>query len=83
LRHATLFTRDLGFYDRALCHLRYCIVVLGVSKTDVAKFVVRTLRHPKLNTQKKRVGKVVRAVATGIRFWASTTAPEQALAWPK
>ncbi|HXP63517.1 MAG TPA: hypothetical protein VN829_23640 [Dongiaceae bacterium] len=25
LRRPTLFTRDLGFYDRALCHLRYSV----------------------------------------------------------
>jgi hypothetical protein len=31
-RRTTFFTRDLGFYDRSLCHGRYCLVCLAVSK---------------------------------------------------
>lgn len=35
-RRTTLFTRDLGFYDRNLCHRRYCLVWRGV---DAATYV--------------------------------------------
>jgi len=38
LRDTTFFTRDLGFYDRKLCHSRYCLVCLAVSKNEVAVF---------------------------------------------
>jgi hypothetical protein len=44
-RHTTFFTRDLGFYDRNLCHQRYCLVCLAVSKDEVALFARRLLRH--------------------------------------
>ena len=36
LRHPTFFTRDDDFYDRRLCHSRYCLVYLAVEKSEVA-----------------------------------------------
>ena len=45
LRDTTFFTRDLDFYNRNLCHARYCLVCLAVEKDEVAVFVRRFLRH--------------------------------------
>ena len=49
-RRPTFFTRDDDFYDRSLCHPRYCIAYLAVTKSEVATFVRRLLRHAALNT---------------------------------
>ena len=56
LRRPTFFTRDEDFYARRLCHARYCLVYLAVSKDEVAPFVRRLLRHPEFDTVAKRMG---------------------------
>ena len=81
LRRATLFTRDLGLYQRTLCHPRYCIVALAVEKTKAAELILRTLRHDQFNTQRKRLGKVLRAGPTGIRYWPSAMSIEREISW--
>lgn len=68
-RRPTFFTRDEGFYKRHLCHARYGLVYLAVEKYEAAIFVRRLLRHPELDTQVKRMGKVVRVSRAGISFW--------------
>jgi hypothetical protein len=82
LRRATLFTRDLGLYDRTLCHKRYCIVVLAVEKGKAAELILRILRHPQFKTHAKRAGKIMRAMPSGLRFWPSSTAIEREIPWP-
>ena len=64
----TFFTRDKGFYDFRLCHARYCLVFLDVRRNETASFIRRTLRHPALNSRRKRMGKVVRASRGKIVF---------------
>lgn len=54
-RHPTFFTRDLGFYERDLCHSGYCLVSLAVEKNEAAVFVRRVLRHPEFDTKAKRM----------------------------
>ena len=54
-RRPTFFTRDLGFYDRKLCHTRYCLVCLAVDRYEAAAFVRRLLKHPEFDTQQKRM----------------------------
>lgn len=56
LRRPTCFTRDADFYDRQLCHARYCLVFLDIKKYEAATFVHRILRHHKCNTRSKRMG---------------------------
>lgn len=51
----TFFTRDLGFYDRKLCHARYCILCLEVGRYEVATSVRFFLRHSAFNTHAKRM----------------------------
>lgn len=52
----TLLSRDTDFYNRRLCHARYCLVYLALNKREVAIFVRRFLRHKAFNTQAKRIG---------------------------
>src|SRR5437867_3630126 len=71
LRRPTFCTRDLGFYDRNLCHKRYCIVCLAVGQDEAASFIRRLLRHSEFNSQAKRLGKVALAAQTAIHVWLS------------
>lgn len=68
-RRITFFTRDWDFYNRNLCHARYCLVYLGIEKSEVASFVRRFLRHTEFNTEAQRMGRVVRVAHSGITFW--------------
>jgi hypothetical protein len=80
-RGVTFFTRDLGFYDRSLCHRRYCLVCLGVSKDEVAIFARRLLRHADFKTQAQRLGSVIQVSQTAIRWWSSTSKKERQARW--
>jgi len=83
LRRPTFFTRDVGFYDRRLCHKRYGLVCLRVRRNEVAETIRRFLRHPAFNTHTKRSGRVVRIGLVGITFWQVDLEEQQALAWPR
>jgi hypothetical protein len=69
LRRTTFFTRDDDFFDRKLCHAKYCLVHLAVRKDEVAVFVRRTIRHPEFDTEAKRMGSVIRASHVGLAVW--------------
>lgn len=81
LRKSTFFTRDLGFYKRQLCHSNYCIVCLAVGQYEAASFIRRFLRHPKLNTQAKRMGIVAWAGHLGIQVWQLHSEREEEVEW--
>lgn len=81
LRRPTFFTRDLGFFDRSVCHKRYCVVCLAVHRNEVATFVRRVLRHPQLDTIAKRLGTVLRVSAAGLRLWRVHAEEEEVLEW--
>jgi len=81
LRDTTFFTRDLGFYDRKLCHPRYCLVCLAVGKDEVAVFVRRVLRHPELDTKAKRMDAVVRVSHAGFSIWRRNAEKEIYISW--
>jgi hypothetical protein len=83
LRRPTFFTRDLDFYNRNLCHIRYCLVCLVVGQYEVATFTRRILRHPEFNTHGKRMGKVIRATRTNISVWLSHAEKEVLFDWAK
>ena len=80
-RRATFFTRDRGFYRRELCHQHYGIICLEVLPEEVAVFVRRVLRHPRLNTQAKRLGTVVRAFHRGLVLWQLHAQEEEMIPW--
>lgn len=76
-RRPTFITRDADFYDRNLCHSRYCLVYAAVEKNEVAFFVRRLLRHSALNTVAKRLGSVIRVSPSGLAI-RRLRAPRQA-----
>ena len=81
LPRPTLFTRDLGFYDRSNCHARYCLVCLAVGQYEVAHFVRRVLRHRAFDTQAKRLGAVIWVMDTGLVVCQSGLEDERRLPW--
>ncbi|MEK6410330.1 MAG: hypothetical protein AABN34_25700 [Acidobacteriota bacterium] len=82
LKSVTFFSLDRDFYKSYLCHLGYCIVYLDVEDYEVADFIRRFLRHPSLDTQAKRAGKVIRVAHTRLRVWRLHSEREQELVWP-
>lgn len=83
LRRLTFFTRDSDFFDRKLCHQRYCLVYLDVDKYEAAVFVRRVLRHNELDTQAKRMGTVVRASHIGLSMYRLHTGTPTFIEWPE
>jgi hypothetical protein len=81
LRQPTFFTRDQGFYERGLCHARYCLVYLAVEKSEVAMFVRRLLHHPEFDTKAKRMGMVIRVSHAGLSAWRLNVEKEMRLSW--
>lgn len=82
LKNPTFFTRDVDYYDRTLCHSRYCLVVLEIGDVEVARFARRVLSHPALSTNAKRMGKVIRAGESGMTVWSTNAIALSHLAWP-
>ena len=81
LHRPTLFTRDLGFYQRGLCHQQYCLVCLAVEKYEAAIFIRRVLRHRAFDTQAKRLGTVIRTSHTGLTVWRLHAEAETFFRW--
>ncbi|MCX7014425.1 MAG: hypothetical protein NTW86_18065 [Candidatus Sumerlaeota bacterium] len=81
LQRPTFFTRDLGFYAREICHARYGIVCLAAAPDEAGVFIRRVLRHPRLNTQAKRMGTVARASRRGVSLWRLRAEVEEFLLW--
>ncbi len=83
LRRPTLFTRDLGLYDRSLCHPRYCVVVLAVGQYEAAHFTRCLLRLPEFDTQAKRMGAVIKVMHIGLSAWLPRAERELRLCWAR
>ena len=69
LQRSTFFTRDDDFFNRNLCHSKYCIVYLAVRKEESAIFIRRFLRFKKFNAINKRLGCVIRITHSGLSVW--------------
>ena len=80
-RRVTFFTQDKGFFDPALCHQSYCLVLLDVRADDVAHYVRRFLRHPRFDSEMKRMGVVARVHHDGGQFWQRNRAALQRVEW--
>ncbi len=83
LTHPTFFTRDGDFYQRLLCHSRYCLVYLDIGRYEVASFVRRLLRHQQFDTQTKRMGAVIRVFHGGLTVWYLHSEKENRFEWGK
>ena len=82
LRRVTFFTQDKGFFKRSLVHAAYCLVVLDGPVDDAAWFVRRFLRHPRFDTERKRLGTLARVHHEAIEFWQKNRATLQRARWP-
>ncbi len=80
-RECTFFSRDGDFFDRRLCHDRYCVVCLDVERDETAFFVLRFLRHPCFGTRRKRMGTVALVSQTGIDAWRAGRPAAERVAW--
>ena len=81
LHRPTFFTLDTGFFHSQLCHSRYCLVYLDVRRNETAFFARRLLRLEALNTQAKRMGKVIRVSHSGLVIWISPSQAEVRIGW--
>jgi hypothetical protein len=81
LKSVTFFTRDIGFYNRRLCHTDYCLVCLAVNQYEAASFIRRLLKHSDFNTKIKRMGKVVRLTHIGLKVWRRYAEKEEDIKW--
>ncbi len=81
LKCPTFVTRDLGFFDRELCHPSYCIICLAVPRRDAAAFARATVRHPFTNTKAKRMGTVMRASPAGLLIWRLKANHAERMSW--
>ena len=81
LDRPTLFTLDEDFYDRRLCHERYCLVYLDVEEETAAAYIGKVLRHRQLKTKANRMGRVIRTFPTGLTAWLVHEKQEAHLSW--
>src|SRR5262245_50586345 len=59
MRSVTLFTRDKDYNHPHLCHVRYCLVSLQISRLETTEKIRQFLRHPAFRTWAQRRGKLV------------------------
>jgi hypothetical protein len=82
LPQPTFFTQDKDFFDRRLCHRRYCLIWLDLPKDALALYVRMILKHPSLRTSNLRAGAVVRAHSVGLDIWRLNNRALNRYAWP-
>lgn len=81
LRQPTFLTRDADFYERSLCHAKYCLVYLAVEKYEAAFFARRLLRHRLFKTKARRMGCAIRVSGAGIWLWRLRSKKEEFVSW--
>jgi hypothetical protein len=81
LRRPTFFTRDSDFYKANLRHAGYCLAYLAVDQYEAATFIRKVLRHHNLNTQAKRMGKIIRVSHDRLFVWQLRAEIETTLGW--
>lgn len=81
LPQPTFFTLDWDFFTRKLCHARYLLVFLDVSRDEAAVFIRRFLRYKEFATQAQRMGSVIRASYAGLFVWRLHALKETSYLW--
>jgi hypothetical protein len=70
LGNVTFVTRDVGFYQRRLCHPTYCLIVIVDRRRErVARFTRRVLQLGRFDTAAKRMGTVISVSSDQVRWW--------------
>ena len=70
------------FHRPELAHACYCLVWLDVRGRQAAEFIRRFLRHPRFDTQAKRLGTVARIHPDGIECWRVPRRTRLTVPWP-
>ena len=81
LHHPTFFTLDRDYFNRGLCHARYCLVFLDVKRDESVVFIRHLLRHKEFDTQAKRMGAVIRISYAKLFLWRLHAEKEIHYAW--
>lgn len=68
-KNPTFFSLDFDFYNRKLCHTKYCLAFLDLGQYESAIFMRRFLRNKNFDSQKKRMGKVIKISHSGLLVW--------------
>jgi hypothetical protein len=80
-RKPTFFTLDFDFFESRLCHMKYAIVCMDVSKHETAVYIRRLLHHPDFDSVAKRMGMVIRLSSMRIGFWKLHADKETFIDW--
>ena len=81
LPQATFFSLDRFFFRSDLLHHSYCLAWLDVADDQASDFIRRFLKHPRFNSQARRLGKVVRVHANGAHFRQMGNPSLQSVRW--
>lgn len=81
----TFYTRDRDFHKGNLCHRNYCLVFLDVDvdAVELAQYVRRLQGHPLLDTQAKRMGKVIKVTTKELELWKVGAGSSERIEWPE
>ncbi|MFQ6113922.1 MAG: hypothetical protein ACE5NG_07505, partial [bacterium] len=64
-----------------LRHPHYCIVVLRIDDSEVAKYVRQFLRVPEFKTKAKRMGHILKISPEVITYWKLNVDIEHRMLW--
>jgi len=80
-KNPTFFSLDSDFYDRKICHLKYCIAFLDLGQYESAVFIRRFLRNKDFTTQRCRMGKVIKISHLGLFVWNINAETPRKYSW--
>jgi len=80
-KNPTFISLDFDFYDRKLCHSKYCLAYLDLGQYESALFIRRFLRNKDFDSQKKRMGKVIKISHSGFLVWNVNAETPQKYYW--
>jgi len=86
LRQPTFVTIDMGFWDRGLRDVRYCVLCFPLRNDEqhrLPELLRRLLRLPEFHTKAVRMGKVARVSASHVEYWQLGDEPLHRLSWPE
>jgi hypothetical protein len=84
LHQPTFVTIDQGFWDRRLCHPKYCILYFALrddQQKRLAPLLRALLRQPAFRNRKGRLGRVVRVSPKTIDSWRFQEPAMERLTW--
>ncbi len=80
-KNSTFFSLDSDFFNRNLSHLKFCLIFLDLEQYESAMFIRRFLRNEEFDTQKKRMGRVIKVSHSGLAVWKVNDETPQKYYW--